>query len=254
MSIPGLDDWLGSAQGRYVLDWESSRTDAAVADVFGFNALQLGLPHHDFLRANRIPLRQKAGDTGPVDVLCDLTALPVAAHSTDLVVLPHVLEFAPDPHQILREIERILIPEGQLIVLGFNPLSLWGLRNRFERSGNFPWHGSYLSLLRLKDWLKLLDFEIDRGNMLYYRPPLVSETTMDRLHFLDKAGDRWWPFAGAVYVVQAVKRVPGMRLIQPQWKDARARAGALAPVVQRKWPWRPCCPWHLRRRARMTSS
>mgnify|MGYP001764707741 CR=1 FL=1 len=78
MSIPGLESWLESAQGRYVLDWEGGRADAAVADVFGFNALQLGLPYHDFLRANRIPMRQKAGDSGPVDVLCEFTALPFA--------------------------------------------------------------------------------------------------------------------------------------------------------------------------------
>ena len=234
MSIPGLDDWLGSAQGRYVLDWESSRTDAAVADVFGFNALQLGLPHHDFLRANRIPLRQKAGDTGPVDLVCDLTALPVAAHSIDLVVLPHVLDFAPDPHQILREIERILIPEGQLIVLGFNPLSLWGLRNRFERSGSFPWHGSYLSLLRLKDWLKLLGFEVDRGSLGCYLPPLESLQGLHGWRLVEKASDRWLNFSGGVYVLRAIKRTHGMRLITPNWKKKPVRAKALRPIIPKE--------------------
>jgi len=149
MSIPGLDGWLETAQGRYVSEWESAIVDNAVADVFGFNALQLGLPQSDFLQANRIPLRQKAGDSGIVDVLCELAALPFASNSTDLVVLPHVLEFSMDAHQILREVERILIPEGHLIILGFNPISLWGLRNRFDRSGCFPWHGTYLSLARL---------------------------------------------------------------------------------------------------------
>ena len=124
MSIPGLDTWLNSAQGRYVMGWEQRNLDAAVADVFGFNALQLGLPQFDFLQANRIPLRQKAGESGAVDTLCDLVALPFASQSIDLVVLPHALEFSDDPHQILREVERVLIPEGQVIICGFNPASL----------------------------------------------------------------------------------------------------------------------------------
>jgi SAM-dependent methyltransferase len=174
MSIPGLEAWLASAPGRYVLDWEQRQLDAVVADIFGFNALQIGLPQGDFLRANRIPLRQKAGCQGAVDVLCDLAALPFASNSTDLVVLPHVLEFSDEPHQILREVERILIPEGQVIVVGFNPLSLWGMKRKLDRSGEFPWNGSYLSLNRLKDWLQLLGFEVDRGQLGCYVPPSTS--------------------------------------------------------------------------------
>ncbi len=69
MSIPGLERWLETAQGRYVCAWESASMDNAIADVFGFNALQLGLPQCDFLHASRIPLRQKAAEAGTVDVL-----------------------------------------------------------------------------------------------------------------------------------------------------------------------------------------
>jgi ubiquinone/menaquinone biosynthesis C-methylase UbiE len=82
------------------------------------------------LAQNRIPLRQVAGESGLVDVLCDLRQLPFAAHSIDLVVMAHVLEFHDDPHQILREVERVLIPEGEVIIAGFNPISIWGLRRR----------------------------------------------------------------------------------------------------------------------------
>jgi ubiquinone/menaquinone biosynthesis C-methylase UbiE len=58
--------------------------------------------------------------------VCDLRELPFAANSIDLAVMPHVLESHDNPHQILREVERILIPDGQLVITGFNPLSLWG--------------------------------------------------------------------------------------------------------------------------------
>jgi len=147
----------------------------------------------------------------------------------DLMLLPHTLEFADDPHQVLREISRVLTPEGHVVILGFNPFSLWGLwRLLRRRRGSAPWNGHFLQLTRIKDWLKLLDFEIDRGSMLYYRPPLASETTMDRLHFLDKAGDRWWPMAGAVYLLVAKKRVVGMMPLRPEWRTAKTFGRAVA--------------------------
>jgi SAM-dependent methyltransferase len=234
MSIPGLDAWLNSAQGRYILDWEQAQLDLAVVDIFGFNALQLGLPQYDFLRANRIPLRQKLGEYGAVDVLCELGALPLASHSTDLIVLPHVLEFSDDPHQILREVERTLIPEGQVIIVGFNPYSLWGARQRLNRTGKFPWHGNYLSMLRLKDWLKLLGFEVDRGTLGAYAPPFEQQKWLQRCRLIETAGQRWWPFFGGVYLLRAIKRTHAMRLITPNWRKAPVRGKALRPVTHKE--------------------
>lgn len=234
MSIPGLAEWLDSSPGRYIMDWETRQMDAIVVDIFGFNALQIGLPQADFLRANRIPLRQKAGNQGPVDILCDCRALPFAANSTDLVILPHVLEFCDEPHQILREVERILIPEGQLIVLGFNPFSLWGLKRRLDRSGNFPWQGSYLSLTRLKDWLKLLGFEVDRGTLGCYVPPIDQLEWLQNKRFLNIPGNRWWGFSGGIYLLRAIKRTQGMRLITPNWRKNPVRAKALRPITQKE--------------------
>lgn len=231
MSIPGLDAWLESPQGRYVIAWEQAQVDRIVNDVFGYNALQIGLPQRDFLRANRIPLRQKAGEFGAEDVLCELVALPFASQSIDLVVLPHVLEFHADPHQLLREIERVLMPEGQLVIVGFNPLSLWGATRRLKRRKTaFPWNGHYLSVLRTKDWLKLLGFEIDRGAFGVYRPPCETRQWLRRWRFMELAGDRWWGFAGGVYVLRAIKRVHGMRLIEPKWKTQKLGARALRPI------------------------
>ena len=132
MSIHGIEDWLATPQGRYVMAWEQEKIDAVIEDLFGYNALQLGLPQLQLLAHNRIPLRQIAGESGSggVNVVCDLRELPFAANSIDLVVMPHVLEFHDDPHQVLREVERILIPDGQLVLTGFNPVSLWGLRRK----------------------------------------------------------------------------------------------------------------------------
>ena len=234
MSIPGIEDWLDTAQGRYIVDWEQRQVDTLIADRFGYNALQLGLPQRNLLAENRIPLRQIVGNSGPVDVLCDLRELPFAAGSIDLVVMPHVLEFYENPHQILREVERVLIPEGQVIIIGFNPLSLWGLRRRLpNRLQDFPSRGNYISVLRLKDWLQLLSFDVDRGIFGCYVPPCAHEHWVKRLHFMEAAGDRWWSFAGGVYLLRAVKRVRGMRLIVPRWKQQLRPAKALSALTQK---------------------
>ena len=200
MSIPGLREWLKTPLGRYMLDWEQAKCDQAVADVFGFRAVQVGFSEVDMLRANRIPFRFRCDvSAAPVKVRSEAHQLPFASASLDLVVLPHVLEFSPYPHQVLREVERILVPEGQVIITGFNPLSLWGVRRRLAAEpAVFPWGGEYLSLGRLKDWLQLLSFDIQGGNFGCYAPPLTGEQWLHRWQWMDKAGDRWWPIVGGI--------------------------------------------------------
>lgn len=217
------------------MGWETTAVDVAVADIFGYNAVQIGLPQIDLLAQNRIPLRLVAGDSGPVDLVCDLRQLPFAAHSVDLVVMAHALEFHTDPHQILREVERVLIAEGTLVICGFNPVSLWGIRRRLPNCPNdFPWCGQYLSLARVKDWLQLLAFEIDSVAFGCYAPPFARERGHRRWQFVESRGQRWWSFAGAVYLVRAVKRVHGMRLITASWKPQKASPKSLAPVSQQQ--------------------
>lgn len=235
MSIPEIAAWLESPQGQYIARWEQERHDDLVADIFGFNAVQLGLEQCDFLRANRMPLRVRCAEGDGASVVSSLEQLPFASASVDLIVLPHVLEFSGNPHQILREVERVLVPEGQVVITGFNPFSLWGARRWLARTdGAYPWRGNYLSILRVKDWLALLGFEFQLGSFGCYVPAATQEKWLRRWQFLEKAGHRWWPIAGAVYIVQAIKRVQGMRLITPKWRERKARAKALAPVVQKK--------------------
>lgn len=241
MSIRGFDDWLATPQGQYVLRWEQARYDQLAADIFGFNAVQIGLPQIDLLRANRILLRLRCDDViatpedspDGIDVRARPHALPFANATVDLVILPHVLEFSPTPHHILREVERVLVPEGSVLVSGFNPFSLWGLRRRFARADALPpWRGQYLSVLRLKDWFTLLGFEMHAGCFGGYAPPVTSEQWLQRWRFMEPAGNRWWPYGGATYLVHAIKRVHGMRLILPSWRERMARARSLAAVTQ----------------------
>ena len=217
-----------------MLRWEQAQFDSAVEDVFGFNAIQVGQPQLDFLRQNRIALRTRIGVDPACDLLADSGALPLATGSIDLVVLPHVLEFSAHPHRILREAARVLVPEGQIVISGFNPLSLWGLKRAIGPGrGEYPWCGRFIGLLRLKDWLQLLGFELNGGRFGCYAPPFAQAKLLERSAFMEKAGDRWWPIAGGVYVVRAVKRVIGMRLVMPHWRTQAASAKALSPLTQR---------------------
>lgn len=258
------DAWLDSPPGRYVLRWEQAQLDAAVADVFGFHALQCGLPQLDALRANRMPNRMAArtardapawraacdgdlsagvesGATDAASVRSIVTEpfeeMPFASASLDLVVLPHALDLADDPHQVLREAERVLRPEGRVIVTGFNPVSLWGARQAALRSlvrPFMPLPVGMVGIARLRDWMRLLSLEPDRGRFGCYVPPCRTERWLDRLQWVERAGDRWWPICGALYLLSAVKRVRGMRLIGPAWKAApRKAAAAVAGPVRR---------------------
>src|ERR1700716_3907184 len=135
-----LSGWLSTPQGGYVLDWELAQFDSAVEDVFGFRAVQIGLPELDFLRQNRIPYRFSLALEPGAALAADPLQLPLASQSVDLVVLPHVLEGHPNPPAVLREAERVLMPEGQVVISGFNTASLWRARQLFtSRHAGVPW-------------------------------------------------------------------------------------------------------------------
>lgn len=286
-----LAPWLESPPGRHLLAWEQGQLDLALADVFGFHALQLGMPRLDGLRANRMPRRwlavenadpaldlvaRKPGgvalgdgldvvldvddraddgddrvgaDPGPwpdgPSLRCSFDALPFDAASLDLVVMPHTLELAADPHRTLREVDRVLVPDGRVLVVGFNPRSLWGLRQRLGHAARavgigrrrelyLPRAGEFIAPRRLRDWLSLLSFEVEAGRYGCYIPPVRSASGVQRCAWMEQAGERWWPVFGSLYYIMAVKRVRGMRLVglaRPERRVVPAAITAPAPVA-----------------------
>lgn len=261
-----MAQWLRSPPGRYLLDWEQAQLDRSVADLFGFHALQLGVSELDGLRANRMPHRWVASDSlyvpepvalPPVDdtistlaphagmaLHCEFDALPFPSHSLDLVVLPHALELARDAHDTLREVERVLVPEGRIVITGFNPASLWGLRHDLgrllQRAGAgtppfLPRAGELIGYWRMRDWLRLLGFEVEVGRFGCWRPPFRNQRWLERGAWAEAAGERWWPVLGAVYLLVAVKRVRGMRLVgRVRRQPNAAKASAPAAVANRE--------------------
>ena len=242
-----LAAWFATPPGRYLLEWEREQFDRAVADRFGYHALQLGLPELDALRANRMPHRWLAlpdsAEAAPrpgVALVTHAAALPFPPASLDLLVLPHTLEFSADPHAVLREVERVLVPEGRVVISGLHPFSLWGLSQRRalwaarlgchgEAARPFlPETGDFIAPWRVRDWLRLLGFETEFQLQGCWRPAVRSERWLQRWTWLDGWRNRAWPLPGAVYFLVAVKRVRGMHLLGPAWKPSRA---GLKPVA-----------------------
>lgn len=248
MSDPIIDlgSWLEQPAGCYIRTWEQALLDQLTADIFGFHALQIGLPQIDALAANRMPHKWMTDEVEPdklrqwkrssVVLVHDFTELPFDSQSIDLVVLPHILEFSAEPHQVLREVERILIPEGRVIISGFNRASLWGARQKTGRiTGRYflPKEGEFISAARMKDWLKLLNMEVNQADFGCYAPPYATEKWLNRFSFMEKMGARWWPYLGAVYMVQAIKRVKGMHLIGPALTRKRLLRGHAVQVANK---------------------
>ncbi|MFZ6693260.1 class I SAM-dependent methyltransferase [Undibacterium sp. SXout20W] len=250
-NIIDLTEWLELPAGRYVLEWEQALLAKLTVDIFGYNAVQIGMPQIDGLAASRMPNRWLTDSVLPVSpifpattaprpivVVHDFSELPFDTQSIDLIILPHVLEFTNEPHQLLREVERVLIPEGRVIISGFNQASLWGARQfagRLNKRYFLPQEGEFISFARMKDWLKLLNMEIGGHEFGCYVPPCYSEKWLQRFQFMENSGKKWWPYLGAVYMVQAVKRVRGMHLVGPAWKQKRlARGNAVAVVNKAK--------------------
>ncbi|MGA0582352.1 MAG: class I SAM-dependent methyltransferase, partial [Castellaniella sp.] len=123
-----LAEWLETPAGRYVRAWEQRQVDALVGNAFGYHAIQIGLPHWNLLQANRIPYKAWAHSpsapfgTRAGRLVCEPEQLPFDTQSIDLVVMPHTLEWCADPHQALREVERVLMPEGRVVPVSYTHL------------------------------------------------------------------------------------------------------------------------------------
>lgn len=243
-----MQQWFETPPGKYLLAWERAEFDRAVSDIFGYHALQLGLPELDALQANRMPHKwlalseaQAVESTTRPDIITNYSALPFEENSLDLVVLPHSLELNVDPHTTLREVERVLVPEGKVVICCLNPASLWGLRQRrahvYRRLGfgelYLPDAGEFIGYWRLRDWLRLLSFEVEASSFGCWRPAMSTEKWLQRYDWMDSIGHRWWPIFGAVYFIVAVKRVRGAKLIGATWKAPKRLATAPVPLANR---------------------
>jgi SAM-dependent methyltransferase len=225
----GLGSWQGGALGRAVALAEAQLLSSAMDDVFGLELLQLGEwgRGRELLRASRTRRQCLIGPGGQgaeaPDIIARPASLPIATGTIDAVLLPHSLEIEPDPHAVLREADRVLLGEGHLIVLGFNPWSLWGLRAAASRSGFPPGFSRLLSEGRLRDWLVLLGYEVSAVRRYLYVLPVEPRA---RVPGMRRRG-LFNPLPAGGYLLKARKRVYALTAIRPRRRDPRALLGGL---------------------------
>lgn len=236
-----LREWFAESPGQLLNRMELDLLGDILSCVFGYHLLQVGYIgwRTEALATSRVRnhvvLDEGAGCSDAVKVRASPGALPIASDSVDALVLVHTLEFESEPHQVLREADRVLIPEGHLVVFTFNPWSPCGLWRLFgTKSKRVPWCGQFLSQMRLRDWFALLGFEVEASHGLLYRPPLKNLTAMEKLAFMERLGQRWWPFMAGVHVTVARKRVSRLTPIRPRWRPHRSiKAAGLAEPTTR---------------------
>jgi len=234
-----LDEWLATPLGRTLLAREQAQVSAALDRVFGEQFLQIGHwgPRDAFLpyaRTRRRLLVAEPGATG--DFVSHATSLAVLPNSVDAVLLPHTLEYEPEPHEVLREVERVLVGEGHLVVLGFEPWSWWSLRHVLSDRGFPPGLDQLISRGRLRDWLRLLGFDVLEVRRFLHTLPV------GRLHggalerHLERTGQWLNGHFGSAYLLKAKKRVYTLTPIRPRRRRSRVLVGALEPTHRMRGP------------------
>ena len=231
-------EWFKSPLGQYLLALEYDYINSVVIDTFGFYAIQMGNFDIDFLDHSRIQNKFSLNSSHP-DLVSANEALPFDEASVDLLIAPHILEQMTEPYELLKEIHRVLMPEGRLIITGFNPASLWGLKKLLSFDIDYPWNTKFISLSKIKEWLPIVGLEMVEGKMGCYVPPIQKATWLKKIHTLEKLGDRWWPMFGGFYFLVIQKRVHGMTTIQPLWKKKLIKAPVYSAQKSRTFKVKP---------------
>jgi len=259
-------NWFESGAGRALLREERRRIRTTLGSIFGDQFLQLGRwggqSFRDIARTQRAAIADDRPGEG-VEFVTSPDCLGVANDSVDVVLLPHLLETHDDPHGVLREVDRVLRSDGHVVIVGFNPVSLWGLRHLLSRKQFPPGVRRLIPEHRLRDWLRLLNFSIDPSSFQHFQPPImarrhVSSATgatdrkrgsgFDRVtapsggRFIRAARSSWkaarkaWlryaPFAGA-YIVVVRKEMFTVTPIRPVWASRRRLVGGLVNPTTR---------------------
>ncbi len=231
-SIPDMSDWFESPLGMALLEQEREALDDALQCVFGYHLLQLGvsgrlglsgesrISHHFLLHPNT-----EAGYQ--IGARADFNHLPLAAESIDAVILHHTLDYSQSPHHLLREAARVVIPRGHLLVVGFNPWSLWGFCASIMRffSAKPRWRFQYLRKGRLLDWLALVDMEAIAVYQGFYRPPMPQAGAIKYLQWMERWGKRLRLPWGGFYLIVARKDHISLTPIKPAWRQYRPLRG-----------------------------
>ncbi|MEM7026642.1 MAG: class I SAM-dependent methyltransferase [Pseudomonadota bacterium] len=240
-----LSDWFISPLGQQVMQLEKQQMEEVLPELFGYHILQIGKPaSEDYIDSSKISHKAylcldeheliENGNT--IQSLAE--HIPIASDSIDVAVLPHVFEYSKDPHRLLRELDRVLIDDGHIVIIGINRFSLWGLWHVILCWWDkIPWNGRLISIPRMKDWFALLDFEVKKVRYCFYAPPFRKTSWQMKFKPLERLGAYCWPFLGGIYVIVGKKRVVPLTPIKMQWKTKKKiiGSGVAEPTTREGW-------------------
>ena len=220
-----LQEWYATPAGQNLYKDLLTKLDKLLPSLFGYHALQIGGLANEIDLISSSKIGQKIYmtlNTEKGNVAANPLALPFPQNTLDLIVLPHTLDISPKPHQVLREIHRVLISEGHLVIIGFNPFSMMGLSKLlFIRSQRAPWVAHFYTQRRLKDWLSLLGFKVMTVEHVGLQPPIQNMRFQQRMQFLSKAERVGLGRLGGLQILVAKKRELTLTPIQQPWRPRR---------------------------------
>jgi SAM-dependent methyltransferase len=221
-----LEHWFQSSLGRTLLASQRQYIEQAVKGCFGFHQAEIGVSHRvpvgnlSQLGHRFYVLPEWVPELPDNCVISRSEDIALEHDVADLVLLHHALDFSTAPHQTLREASRILKPSGHLVIIGFNPLSSWGLRKALSpnsRTGA-PWRCRFIAGRRVEDWLELLDFKVASLNYHLYAPPFNHQRLINRFKGLDNVLNAKVPL-GAYYIISAQKQVGSRVKRARKWRN-----------------------------------
>jgi SAM-dependent methyltransferase len=229
--------WLTQPLGRTLLAAEQDVAAAVLEGVFGETLLQIGQwgPAAGFIRHARTQSALLASDeaAGSPDFVADLARLPVESESVDAIILPHTLDLAASPHAVLREAYRVLRSEGRMLIFGFKPVGLWGIRRLVPGQQFPPETAQLLGDRMLRDWLRLLNLGIQDHRRFFFRLPFMRDKRALSSAW-EGRGQRWWPELAACYALTVRKRVAAITPVRPRWRERAKVVGGLVEPSMRE--------------------
>lgn len=211
--------WLKKPFGKSILDCEKKALAPLWSSIFGQRLLLLGDKSQQTLITNNRFRNTNRLSPNDIDMVYKtLSEMPNEANIIDAILLPHSLEFNDSPLQLLREVHFLLRPNGNLILIGFNPWSLFGLRQLFSLRHTAPWCGTFYSVFRAQDWLMALDFEIISVNRDFYHLPFHSPKWIKKLSILKMLSKIIPLFCSGIYIIVARKNIIGITPEKIKWK------------------------------------
>jgi len=237
ISYKGINEWYASVSGQHLAQDIAQTLADNLMQCFGYYAVQIGCSNlaEGIVKKSRVR-HQFVIDTHDADALAQYEHLPIANDSVDLVVAAHCLSYCSHPHALLREIDRVLVPDAKLIIIEFNPFSLWGLRHGLQAwLEKMPWTGHLYSEKRLYDWLTILGFKKVKILRAHYDLPIQLKSQNTLTHWLSKATKRWLPSWSAVNILIYEKAITPMTPIKSMWQQKILNGGrVVSPYAGRR--------------------